>query len=222
MLWKRAPARVRRWDRPTALSAPDGHLAGAEPREAHPGRRRRPDQTAAMDLGLETESGECGGPRLAQPVEGAVHVVVPPLVTHGDQDVDPHGPAGYEQHRSPAAAPAAHLDALSHQRVDVDTEVRLGRAQHQRRVLDLEHPDGGHQRVRPLECVQVPSRAVATFDLPPGGGRFAPAHRRMRSRSTATSANRSGRGCRPIPASVSGQARASKPIRTSSVRSSSK
>ena len=204
------------------LVAPDRHLARSQPGEAHPSRCRRAHQTATMDLGLETESGERRSPRLAQPVEGAVHVLVPPLVTHGDEHVDPHGLAGYEQHRSPAAAPAGHLDALRRQRGDVDTELRLGRAQDQCRVLDLQHPDGGHQRCRPLECVQVPGRAVAAFDLPPGGGPFAPAHRRMRCRSTATSANRPGRGWRPIPGWVSGQARASEPIRTSSVRSSSK
>ena len=63
--WKRAPARVRRWERPTALHAVDGDLAGADAGEAHLLAEPAAHQRAGVHLGAaDAEVGQRGGPGL--------------------------------------------------------------------------------------------------------------------------------------------------------------
>ena len=137
--WKRAPARVRRWLMPTTLAPAGRHLARAEAGEAHEVATRASHHAAAVHDGLghpevgerraptrrptTTPPGRCRRPRAGRPA--APHV-------------DPHGAARLQEHGAPAAAAADDLDAEPRGGGAVDDVVGLGRAEHERRPVDLE------------------------------------------------------------------------------------
>ena len=118
--WKRAAARVRRWEMPTTLRPSIGDLARAEAGEAHRRRPRRcapagpcapsPSTPSSASAAAHTSPSQC---------DGAADVVVPQRVAGGDDHVDPEHLAGDDEHRSPAAAPPHD--------VDVDARPHVGR-----------------------------------------------------------------------------------------------
>src|SRR5581483_11437002 len=146
------------------LALADRDLAGAEPGEAHDARPLRGAQTAVVNCrAADTDARQRIDPDLAQPEEGARHVVVPVRVAAGDEDIGPHLGAGREQDRSPTRlAP-----------YDVEPDGCLGRRrlrapQHDGGPVDRQQPNESRRRHRRRQAEQVAGRAGDALDRPVG------------------------------------------------------
>ena len=187
---------------PDGLGPTDGDLARAQPGEAD--RRGQPTTFGGtvVTSSLETEGLQGNHPGVAQPPERPAHVVDPTPIGARDEHVEPDPVVGLDHHRAAAAATAGQLQAVVVQRSRSTSSTRwVEPSTSAGAVTRRSHTVGasGSGQPSPWSSAAEPDHAdhreVSGRSEVHGAG----AHRRISSRSTATSARRSGLGARLRP-----------------------
>ena len=149
------------------LAPGDEHLARTAAVEAHERRPNGAHQMSTMHLGrVDIQLRERVRPCVADPPRGLAGVAVPESVGARHEHVDPEDFAGNHEDRAAAALAPDHLDAVRRGRAPIDYRFVLAQAEHQRRAIDLEEPDGALGRVGHRQRVERRRRAAGMFDPP--------------------------------------------------------